>query len=432
MAAPLRKLANNKAALTVPIGVVVSSSLPTPYNLCIYSSSNTTTGKLISVVTYTAALVPSITSVSPNSGSALGGQMITVSGSYFPTTAGAITATLGGVALQQITPVDANTFTAVTPPHATGAATLMISTTIGSDSQAGAFTYMNSISVSPNTASSSVTAQDVDVQGTGFLDLTWTGGSAAKVYLVNGVYNGRAGTAGTTKANGPVANCANVIVISDSELVCNVNLTGALDATGAPAYTNYRTGVTATATASSSLITLTASTFSPNDIGQPIVQASNTNIPAGTTIVALNSPTTAVMSAAATSATPTNPISVTIGSQSTVTGVNGTAGLYTLAAGSANSFSQSDVGKSVTGTGVGTNAVITAVDPTGTTITVSVANAVGGVTAASLTLGSANPVPDGAYNMIVVSNGALNAANTDTGYNQTVISSGSTFTVAPF
>jgi hypothetical protein len=433
--ASVRKVANNKAAVTVPAGPVVIGSAPTPYNLCIYSSNNTTTGKLLSVVTYTVANVPTLTAVTPNAGSALGGQTITVTGSNFPSSG--ITATLGGAALTQVTPVDANTFTAVTPQHATGSATLMISTALGSDSLSGAFSYQNSISISPNTAPSSVTAQDVDVQGTGFLDLVWTGASAAKVYLTDGVYNGRAGTSGTTKANGPVAGCGNVIVISDNELVCNVNLTGALNAAGTATFTSYRAAVSVDLTASSNVVAINATavalgvTFNPNDIGKPISDAA-TNIPAGTTIVAITSPTTAVMSAAATALpTITNPVSVSIGTQVAGTAVTGTSGEYTITATTPGSFTQADVGKAVTvATGLGSNTVITGIDPAGTVATLSVANS--GAVSGSATLSSGNPVPDGAYNMVVVSDAALNAANTDTTYKQTVISSGSTFTVAPF
>ncbi len=425
MAATVRKLANNKAALTVPIGPVVSGGLPTPYNLCIYSSTSTTTGKLLSVVSYTVANVPTITAVTPNSGPALGNSTITVSGTYFPSSG--ITATLGGAPLTQITPLDANTFTAVTPPHATGPVTLSVTTSIGSDSMSSAYTYLNSVSVSPNTAPSTVTAQDVDVQGTGFFALSFGSSStAAKVYLVNGVYNGRGAT---NKANGPVANCGNVIVITDSELVCSLNLTGALDNTGTASYTNYRAGVAAGVTSASNVLTLTSATFNPNDIGAPVVQASNTNIPAGTTIVAITSPTTALMSANASSTAAS--ITVTIGTTGTATVTSGAQDAFTVT-GAANAFSQANVGSAISGTGIGTNAVITGVDPTGATATLSVANsaAISGSTTATLTSG--NPVPDGAYNITVVTDGALNAATTDTTYNQSVISSQSTFTVAPF
>jgi hypothetical protein len=45
---------------------------------------------------------------------------------------------------------------------------------------------------------------------------------------------------------------------------------------------------------------------------------------------------------------------------------------------------------------------------------------------------AAAPVPDGSYNLVVVSNGAPDAVNTDPDYDQTDVTSSSTFTVASF
>ena len=40
-------------------------------------------------------------------------------------------------------------------------------------------------------------------------------------------------------------------------------------------------------------------------------------------------------------------------------------------------------------------------------------------------------MPNGAYTLTVVNNGAVNAATTDPNYEQSAITSGATFTVAP-
>jgi hypothetical protein len=53
-------------------------------------------------------------------------------------------------------------------------------------------------------------------------------------------------------------------------------------------------------------------------------------------------------------------------------------------------------------------------------------------TAVTATLYAAAPVLNGAYNLTYVSNGDLDAPTTDVDFNQSVVSSGSTFTVAPF
>ena len=423
-----RKLANTKAAFTVPTAITVLSGSSTEYRVCLYSSSSATTGRLLGVSSFTVANVPTITAVSPSSGPALGYSTITVTGANFPTTAGSITATLGGLALTSITPVDANTFTAVTPPHATGSVALSMSTAMGSDTLASAYTYLNSIQISPNTAPNTATAQDVDVQGAGFLNYAFssTANTGAHVYLVEGVYNGITGASLTVKSNGPVADCGSVLVISDAELICSLNLTAALNAAGATVVpSGYHSG-TAT-TAGTNVLTLATGALTQADVGKPVAGANLTNIPASTTIVAVLNPTTAVMSANALT-TQATPFAVNIGYQSGSITAAGTSGNYTVT-GLANVFSQADVGRHATGTGVGTNAIVLAVDPTGATATLSVANS---GTPSAVVLSSGNQVPDGAYNLTVVSNAVENAALTDVDYTQTVVSSGSIFTVAPY
>lgn len=431
LGAAARKVANNKAAFTMPTGATVASGVSTDYKICLYSSTSTTAGKLLSSSTFTVANQPTITAVLPSSGSALGNSTITVTGANFPTTANSITATLGGVALTSITPLDPNTFTAVTPAHAVGNAALVVTTAQGTDTLQNAFTYANSIRVSPNTAPSTVTAQDVDITGTGFLNYTFStsANTGAHVYLVNGVYNGNTGTGNSVKANGPVADCGSVLVISDNELICSLNLTAALNAAGAAVVANgYHSGTAAT-TASNNIVTLATGTFTQADVGKVIAETGNTDIPANTTIAAVLSPTTAVMSADAVNTVAANAaFAVTIGYQSGSISATGSNTNYTLT-GSAAAFSQADVGRYVTGTNVGANAVVVGVNDTGTTATLSVANT-GAVT--SVTLSSGNPVPDGAYNLTVVSNAANNAALTDNTYSQTIVSSESVFTVAPF
>jgi hypothetical protein len=220
-----------------------------------------------------------------------------------------------------------------------------------------------------------------------------------------------------------------VLVISDNELICSLNLTAALNAAGAAVVANgYHSG-TAALTASNNIVTLATGTFTQADVGKVIEQSGNTDIPANTTIAAVLSPTTAVMSANANNTVAANAaITVAIGYQSGSIPATG-ANLGTTLTGSTGAFTQADVGRYVTGTNVGTNAVVVSVNDTGTTATLSVPNG-GSVT--SVTLSSGNPVPDGAYNLTVVSNAANNAALTDNTYSQTILSSESVFTVAPF
>jgi hypothetical protein len=83
---------------------------------------------------------PTISSISPNTGTAAGQTTVTISGSNFCSTA---TATIGGVALSNVTVVNANTITGTTGQTTTaGAATLSVTTGGQSPSLSNAFTYV--------------------------------------------------------------------------------------------------------------------------------------------------------------------------------------------------------------------------------------------------------------------------------------------------
>ncbi len=452
--AAARKVANNKATVTLPLATTVST---TPYNVCIYSSNSTSTGKLLTSAPYTATTVPTLTKVTPAAGPGMGGSMITVTGANFPTAPGSVRATIGGIPLMNITPVSDTAFTAVTPMHSIGdALPLVLTTDAGSVNLAAAYSYTNSLQVTPNTAPSSAPV-DVDVTGVGFLPLSFAANSDlttstnAHVYLVKGTYDSTTTGAGTmpsasnTKANGPVAECNSVLVVSDNELICTLHLEQQVNA--ASTYSLTAAGRTLTPTvdtvAGSAVVNTTGavSAFSTADVGQPIAEASNTNIPAGTTIVSVTSPTRAVLSKNATStASPSGVITVGAAVHATVTISSAAAGATVIGAAN-NAFTTADIGRPV----VGSLANSTAPGTTVVGLTYSGANVTGIILSRplllaltggthTLTLYAPMPVPDGSYNLTVVNDGelsapaALGAAN----YIQSTVSSGSTFTVAPF
>ena len=110
-----------------------------------------------------------------------------------------------------------------------------------------------------------------------------------RAQLVNGVYNGNTGTGNSVKANGPVADCGFVLVISDNELICSLNLTAALDAAGAAVVANgYHTSTAAT-TASNNIVSCDRHVHQA-DVGKVIAESGDTDIPANTTIAAVLSP----------------------------------------------------------------------------------------------------------------------------------------------
>ncbi len=501
----VRKLSNNRAAVTIP-PLPLMNTQPTTYQLCFYSGG-TASGALVGTAAYTAAIVAAPTGVLPAAGPAAGGNTITVIGSDFPTEPGRITATLGGAPLTNIQPVNDKAFTAQVPAHAVEEnVALVVTTSAGTKALPGAYSFRNPISVSPNTAPSTAPTVDVAVEGMGFMSINFgSTGNAGRVYLVSGVYNGADAGAGV-RANGPVAECVDVLPISDQELVCTLRLNRRLNATGTGffdtvAYTNSLTDVSTIA--GSRVITSAAGKFSANDVGQPIVQATNSDIPANSTVTSILSPTKAVISAPAL-ATSTAAFSATIGGSTPVrtfsnaltstgsTTVSLTSGAFTradvgrvinAATGIANgttitavapggatatlsapatastagtltdvttvdgsatitstAFASTDVGVVVgpNTIGIPVGATITAVTP-GASATLSAPATVGG-TATSVavnrpvsgSLYAAAPVPDGSYNLVVVSNGAPDAAETDPDYFQTDITSSSAFTVASF
>src|SRR5205085_1013831 len=84
--------------------------------------------------------IPTITSVLPVSGPTAGGTAVTISGASFTTGA---SVTFGGSPATGVNVVDATTITAVTPAHAAGAVTLIVTNPDGqSSSPFSAFIYI--------------------------------------------------------------------------------------------------------------------------------------------------------------------------------------------------------------------------------------------------------------------------------------------------
>lgn len=432
-AAPVRKITNNKVSITLPASAVVVGNSPTPYNVCVYSSASDTVGKLLTNAVYTATVMPTVTRVLPNAGPALGGSPITVIGTNFPTAPGSITATLGGTALLNVTPVNDTSFTATTPMHPTGKdQALVVTTAAGSVNLASAYEYTYGITVTPNTAPNTIPAIDVDITGVGFLTLPFANGpvasttSDAHVYLVDGVYD--ATTAGaddveatSPKSNGPVTECIDVLVISDNELICSLQLSHRLNPLGTFAPAAARTLTTDGVTVlGSPIVNSATANFTAADIGGPL---SGTGIPANTTVVSVTSPTRAVLSANATASA--NNIAFTIGGalRSAVV-VAPTSPVSNVITGT---FTTADIGRPIVATGIPAGTIVTGLTNTGATLS-NVSNPSG-----NAALYAPAPVPNGAYNLTVVNDGTLNAA-ADLGedYLQSTVSSGSTFTIAPF
>jgi hypothetical protein len=83
---------------------------------------------------------PTVTGISPASGTTLGGTAVTITGTSF--VSGAMV-TIGGTAATGVTVVNATTITATTPAGAAGAKDVVVTTPDGSGTLTGGFTYIN-------------------------------------------------------------------------------------------------------------------------------------------------------------------------------------------------------------------------------------------------------------------------------------------------
>jgi hypothetical protein len=413
-------LSSGKLAVVVPADLALPAGQSVAaYYVCVYRAD----GSLQAASTpYKIVGSPLIGQVSPPVGSTQGGAAITVTGGGF---AGTLTVTLDGAALSGITAAaDGTSFTATVPPHAPGQVPLTVTTAVGSTS-ATLFTYTNGITVQPATAPGSSTAQAVDITGLGFSGLTFSGpgSGSARVFLVAGAYDPT--DQGGVKTVGETAECAGVLVVGDTELICTLDLTHSYR-DGVLAGRAARTVTDGVTTAGDTTLSSATADFAEADLNEAV---SGPGIPPGTIIASVTGPETAVLSASPVA--DGTGLTVAIGPRE-VTDAVLTAGGTTLTSASAG-FTTEDTGRVVTSDNLPPNTVITAVTDPGTvelsqpatvdeTATVSVAEPVA--------------VPDGTYTMTVVSNAGLDVqpggVNEDPAYTQSVVSSGSTFTVAAY
>jgi hypothetical protein len=407
----VRRITAGKLLLNVP-PLTLTGNQPTPYQVCVYA--NNAGGALVASAAYTAALTATPTAVTPSAGPMSGGNTITVLGTDFPTEPGRITATLGGVALTNIQPINDRAFTALVAAHpAEDDVTLIVTTPMGTRTLVGAYSYLNMIKATPNTAPSSAGSVDVMLAGSRFLSIPFgTGGTAARIYLVDGVYNGADAGDGTgARANGPVAECADVLPLSDDELVCTLQLGRRLNAAGTAffdpsTYTNNLDN-DISATVGSRLVVSTAGRFSRNDTGLPVWSPTGI-VPPGTTVAAVLSPTRALLSRP--SAMSGGGLTLNIGGQplrqlgSALITVAGSP-TVTLNPGS-GSFTKADIGRvfgntigiangtSIVSIGAGgTAATLSAPATAGTTFTLAGVTATDGSTMISSTALTGNEMP---------------------------------------
>lgn len=244
--ADVKRVSHTRVAFEVPSGsypqgnginarglVLAAAQTMAKWNVCIYDSDSPDSSTLLAAAPYTLVARPKITSIIPATSPASGGQLITVNGAGFGT--GSVNVTVGGSALTDIKiAANGNSLTGVTAPRVPSANLELKVTaaggTVGSldpdndpmtDDAPILFSYTNGITISPS-SSPAGRMVTIDIQGVGFnrLDFGPPGGEPtsdyAHVFLVSGGYS--------SATNRGVAECADAVVLSDTELVCTLDL----------------------------------------------------------------------------------------------------------------------------------------------------------------------------------------------------------------
>ncbi|WP_045742004.1 hypothetical protein [Actinoplanes rectilineatus] len=245
-AATTTKISTTKLAVVIPTTTIVGGmDTTTGWNVCAYAS---TSGALLAAPgTFNAAPALSVASVtfavgsgsalSTGSGPAQGGSSVTFAGlTGIPTTAGSIlSASLGGSPITITKVNDATSFTGTTSSHAAGAVNLSITTAAGTKSTSNTpYSYSYGITVTPNTGASNTTPV-LDILGAGFSSLSFLDVVTATALVVNKSYvlltdntwNAQDFTTAPIGAQAvkAVSYCNTVLPISDSEIICTLDLT---------------------------------------------------------------------------------------------------------------------------------------------------------------------------------------------------------------
>ena len=191
------------------------------------------------MVTFSAVSgpAPTVTRVSPNSGTTAGGTAVTITGTNF---AAGATVIFGSTAASNAVVVSGTQITATTPAGSAGAVTVTVSNPgRQSGGLASAFTYVASptvTSVSPNNGSTSG-GTAVTITGTNFAagaTVTFGSTAASNVVVVSGTQitaTTPAGSAGavtvTVTVNGQSGSLANGFTYNGSVAICFVQVAAA-------------------------------------------------------------------------------------------------------------------------------------------------------------------------------------------------------------
>jgi hypothetical protein len=303
--------ANFAAGATVTIGgtpatnvVVVSGTqitATTPAGIAgpatVTVTFNEQSGSLASGFTY--VLIPTVTSVLPNSGATVGGTAVTLTGTNFATGA---TVTFGGTPATNVVAVSATQITATTPAGTAGAVTVTVTVGGQTGSLASGFTYLiipTVTSVSPS-GGPAAGGTAVTITGTNYAagaTVTFGATAAASVVVVNSTTitaTTPAGTAGavtvTVTSGGQSGSLANGFIYTLPPTVTSVSPNTGPTGGGTPITitgTNFATGATVTVggTAATSVVVVSGTqitaTTPAGSAGAVTVTVTNLGVPSG-------------------------------------------------------------------------------------------------------------------------------------------------------
>ncbi|RSM54668.1 hypothetical protein DMB66_37190 [Actinoplanes sp. ATCC 53533] len=241
-----------RIAVKIPVALALTGTNAFfKFNMCAYDDDITVGSTLLASAPYTIATKPTITNIAPVAGPALGGYQISVTGTGF--TSGS-TATLGNVPLTGVTVNTGGTLlTGTAPPRAAGTGIQLVIVSQGgtvssndpdndptNTAAPNNFTLSNGIVVTPNTATEGSTP-DLDIFGVGFAAMDFSADTAAgtspaaatpHIVLVN-----KSTGYDPVPANlgRPITVCTDVLVLSDTELLCKLQLGGVYSTNAADA-----------------------------------------------------------------------------------------------------------------------------------------------------------------------------------------------------
>jgi len=156
-----------------------------PWNYRITNSGTGNKNYVIGCTPAPATPAPTVTAISPTSGTTAGGTAVTITGTNFT---GATAVTIGGVAATPFTVVNATTINATTGAHAAGVVSVAVTTPGGTGTGTNLYTYVGPPTVTAINPTSGTTAGGtvVTITGTNFTGATAVtiGGVAATPFTV--------------------------------------------------------------------------------------------------------------------------------------------------------------------------------------------------------------------------------------------------------